>query len=575
MEARPSQRMISETVEKAAVSPSVSDMEQNFAEALSAFEQQQAAPDEALEGTIIAIRPEGVYVDIGRKTEGVLPIERVQNVEALKPGDRIAVAIRGWTAEGNYELSTVQAERPKDWSALEAAFAEQRTVSGVVTEAVKGGLRVDIGVPAFMPASRSGIREMAELPSLIGQEIRCRITKLDVGREDVVVDRRVVLEEEERRAKEERFAALQEGDVVRGRVRSLTDFGAFVDLGGVDGLLHVTDMSWHRVSKPADLLQVGQEVEVKVLRINRDNRRISLGMKQLQPDPWRLAAEKYKAGDRVRGKVVRLTEFGAFVEVEPGLDGLIHVSEMSWSRKSRKPSDVVKVGETVEAVVLSLNPAEKRLSLGLKQALGDPWDEVDQRFPIGTVVEGAITHMANFGAFVDLGDGFEGMIHVGDITREKRLNHPREVLQQGQVVKAAVVEIDRDRRRIRLSMKQLEPTQVDHFIQAHQVGDVVSGRIVEIRGTDRMRIELGEGVFGSCRLKMEEQGENSSQTSSDSARPDLATLTAQLAAKWKFGGVAEAATQKKPSYKPGQVRKFRIIALDPEEKKIQLEPVES
>jgi small subunit ribosomal protein S1 len=429
---------------------------------------------------------------------------------------------------------------------------------------VKCGLRVDIGVRAFMPASRSGVREVADLEKLLGQEIRCKITKLDVEKEDVVVDRRVVLEQEEKEARDAAFSGIQEGQVLRGAVKTLMDFGVFIDLGGIDGLLHVTDMSWTRVNKPSDLLKVGESVEVKVLKVNPDTRKISLGMKQLQPDPWTVAAEKYKPGDRVRGSVARITDFGAFVNLEPGVDGLVHISEMSWSKKLRHPRDVVSVGEAVEVVVLNVNAGEKRISLGLKQALGDPWDEAERKHPVGSVVEGTITNMTSFGAFVDLGSGIEGMIHVGDVTHERRLDHPREVLKQGQLIKAQVLEFDREKRRIRLGMKQLEPTSVDHYIAEHQAGETVTGRVVEVKN-DRVKVELGEGVFATCRLGGEE--ERSTRSNADD-RADISKLTAMLAQRWKQGAATE--TEKNVA-KAGQIRTFRIVSLDPAQKKIQIE----
>ena len=461
-----------------------------------------------------------------------------------------------------------KSRRPKDWSAFEKAFADKRTIGGTVTELVKGGLRVDVGVPAFLPASRSGARDQAEMEKLIGQQIECKIIKLDVADEDVVVDRRAILEERLLAAKQESFARLHEGDVIHGTVRSLTDFGAFVELApGVDGLLHIADMSWVRVAKPGDVVDVGQSIQVKILKVNPESRRISLGLKQLIPDPWTLAGERFHAGDRVRGKVSRLTDFGAFVELAPGVDGLIHVSEMSWSKKVRKPSDVVKAGDMVEAVVLGVNPAEHRISLGLKQALGDPWEEAQQKFVAGAVVEGAVTSLQPFGAFVDLGNGIEGMIHIGDISREKRLNHPREMLTTGQTVKAIVLEQDKERRRIRLGMKQLEPTSIDHFLAEHHVGDVITGRLAEVSGS-RAKAELGEGVFALCRIASAEQP-SAPQSKSDAPRADLSSMTQMLSAKWKKGG--DAGSGGREQVKAGQVRTFRIINIDPAKKSVEVE----
>ena len=555
----------------------------SFGDILSQFEQEhheKADNQGPLEGTVVAVQDDLVFVDVGRKTEGVVRVEALRNATGateVQRGDKMLVNITGRNAEGYYELSTVRVERPKDWSGLQTAFAEGSVVGGVVTEVVKGGLRVDIGARAFMPASRSGIREVADLEKLVGQEIRCKITKLDVDKEDVVVDRRVVLEQEERQAKEAAFGAIEEGQVRRGTVKTLMDFGVFIDIGGVDGLLHVTDMSWSRVNKPSDMLKAGDEVEVKVLKVNRETRKISLGMKQLQPDPWTAAAEKFNPGDRVRGTVARITDFGAFVNLDPGVDGLIHISEMSWSKKLRHPRDIVSVGEAVEVVVLGVNPGEKRISLGLKQALGDPWEEAQAKYPVGSVVEGPITNMTNFGAFVDLGGGIEGMVHVGDVTNEKRLDHPKDVLKAGQVVKAQILEFDREKRRIRLGMKQLEPTSVDNYIAEHHEGEQVTGRVVEVKN-DRAKVELGEGVFAVCRLGGDAEPEPKPAASVSSApRADIGTLTAMLAQKWKqggggggTGGGAESPAQK-AKIRGGEIRTFRIASLDPAGKKIQLE----
>src|SRR5579862_6574896 len=313
--------------------PEASATDTSFGDILSQFEQSHHARGETVEGTIVSVSPDGAFVDIGRKMDGVLPPDpKIQ----LKPGMKVLVSIRGRDGEGNYLLSTIKVEVPRDWSGLEAAFAEKRTIGGTVLEVVKGGLRVDVGVRAFMPASRSGAKDQAELEKLVGQQIECRITKLDTAEEDVVVDRRVVVEEQERAAKREAFGKLQEGSVVTGTVRTLTDFGAFVDLGGIDGLLHVTDMAYARNVKPSDVVKPGDQIEVKILKINAETRKIALGLKQLTPDPWSLVADKYPQGSRVQGKVSRVTDFGAFVELQPGIEGLIHVTEMSWTRKNVK-----------------------------------------------------------------------------------------------------------------------------------------------------------------------------------------------------------------------------------------------
>ena len=393
--------------------------------------------------------------------------------------------MKGRNEEGYYELSRLRVEQPKDWSALEQAFADKTIIVGTVTAVVKGGLTVDVGVRAFMPGSRSGARDAAEMEKLVGQEIRCRIIKLDATEEDVVVDRRAVAEEEDRSTKERRYSEIREGDIVSGTVRSLTDYGAFVDIGGVDGLLHISDIAWGRIDKPADVLTVGQQIDAKVLKIEPAGKRISLGMKQLQPHPWDAVAGKYTAGERVRGKVTRVTDFGAFVELEPGIEGMVHLSEMSWAKKVRKPGDMVKPGDVVEVMILGVNAAERRMSLGLKQTLGDPWADAAEKFAAGSQVEGPVTSFTKFGAFVQLAEGVEGMIHVSEISAEKRIERPQDVLRVGQVVKAKVLDVDKEKRQIRLSMKQLVPTGLDEYIAEHKVGEVVTGRLIDDLGRPR------------------------------------------------------------------------------------------
>jgi small subunit ribosomal protein S1 len=539
---------------------------ESFGDILSQFERSHAHPAEAgpLEGTVIAVSGDSVFVDIGFKMEGMLPLASFGS-EPVKPGDKFPVSIKGRGPEGYYELSRLKVERPKDWASLEKAFADKAAIAGIVTAAVKGGLSVDVGVRAFMPASRSGAKDAAELEKLVGQEIRCRIIKLDVADEDVVVDRRAVLEEEERATRERRYSELKEGEQVQGVVRTLTDYGAFVDVGGVDALLHVADISWGRINKPSDVLALGQQVDAKVLKVDTAKRRISIGLKQLQPHPWEQAAERYKTGDRVSGTVTRVTDFGAFVELEKGVEGLIHLSELSWSKKVRKPADIVKPGDAVEVAVLGVNPTERRISLGLKQALGDPWADADRKFPAGTVVEGPVVSITKFGAFVQLTEGLEGMIHVGDISAEKRINHPQDVLKTGQVVKAQVLEIDTEKRRLRLGMKQLVPTSLDEYIAEHKPGDVVSGRMTEVSKTQG-RVELGLGIEATCRI-VESAAD---ATSGGETRADLTSLTSMLQAKWKGGSQGVGVARREPA-RAGQIRSFRIARLDPAAKKIEVE----
>jgi small subunit ribosomal protein S1 len=561
--------MSNENFQPALPSEESSREESNFGDILSSFEREhpESPGDTTVSGTIVSVRPDGILVDVGRKIEGMLPLAAWMESQKQDPqiGGAVTVSVGPRNEEGLYELSMVEIERPRDWSGLESAFAEKHTIAGVVAEQVKGGFRVDIGVRAFMPASRSGVREMADMAALVGQEIQCRITKLDVEKEDIVVDRRVVLEEEQAKKRDEAFAGLKEGTVVRGRVRTIMDFGAFVDLGGVDGLLHVVDMSFHRVAKASDLVKVGDELDVKILKIDPASRKISLGLKQLQEDPWTVASRNFHVGDRVSGTVSRLADFGAFVELLPGVDGLIHVSELSWNKRVRKPGDLLKIGDRIDAVVLQINPAERRIGLGYKQALGDPWDAVPQRFPVGSTVEGKVSNITQFGAFIDLGDGIEAMVHISDITNEKRLDHPRDRLAKAQTVRAVVLDIDREKRRLRVGMKQLEPTTVDHYISEHQPGQTVSGRLVEVRG-DQAKVELGEGIIVNCSLKPNAEPVPSSETRGAS---DVGSLGAMLAARWKQG--VGSGEKTKPMARAGEVRAFRISSLDPAKRLIELE----
>ena len=548
---------------------SATDAKESFQEILSQYEQSHShKPGEGsrqIEAAVFTLTADSVLLDIGFKTEGILPLSALRG-ETVKPGDKLLVTVKGRDPEGYYEVALGKISRPTDWASLEQAFNEKTTIVGTVIAAVKGGLSVDVGVRAFMPASRSGVRDAAEMEKLVGQEIRCRITKLDVTEEDVVVDRRVISEEEDRLTKERRYSEIQVGETVRGTVRSLADYGAFVDIGGVDGLLHVAEISWSRVNKPADLLSVGQEVEVRVLKVEPDKRRISLGMKQLLPHPWDVAAEKYKTGERVRGTVTRLMDFGAFVELDPGVEGLIHVSEMSWSKKVRKPSDMLKPGETVEAVILGVNVAERRISLGLKQTLGDPWVEASKNLTIGSVIEGPVVSITKFGAFVQIAEGVEGMVHVSEISAEKRINHPQDVLKVGQTVKAQVLDLDGAKRTIRLSIKQMVPSSLDEYIAEHKEGDTVTGRVMQVSG-GIARVELGEGVQGVCRMVEEAPAPEEKAPAAKAA--DLSSLSSMLQSRWKSG--ASPANAKPDASSTGQIRSFRIAKLDPATKKIELE----
>jgi small subunit ribosomal protein S1 len=543
--------------------------QESFGDLLSQFEGIQSRIDERgakqIDATVVSLDADFVYLDIGYKTEGVLARTLFEkDADTVAPGDKFTVSVKGRNEEGYYELSRQRIVQPTDWSSLEEAFAQKTAVAGVVTAVVKGGLTVDIGVRAFMPASRSGVRDAAEMEKLVGQEITCRITKLDSAEEDVVVDRRILLEEQANEVQRSRYSELKEGDIVEGQVRSLASYGAFIDIGGIDGLLHISDIALSRVNAPEDVLSVGQQLQLKVLKIDPEGRRISLGLKQLQPEPWETAATRYSIGQRIHGTVTRLTDFGAFVALEPGIEGLIHISEMSWVKKIHKPSDVMKPGDTVETVILSISPSERRISLGLKQALGDPWADVPQKFPIGSAIEGTVTRLTKFGAFVQLVEGVEGLVHVSEITSERHIHHPQDVLRVGQVVKAQVLGIDAEKRQIKLSIKQLVPTGLDEYLEEHTEGDSVSGRVVDHSG-DVATIELGEGIRATCRI---EAAPSATSPAGSSAGPDLSALTFMLSARWK-GGTTASKGHPQP-LQSGQVRGFRIVKLDRETRTIEL-----
>jgi len=551
---------------------------ESFADMLSAFERSHSHKSEPgqrqLQGTVVSLSADQVFLDIGYKTEGVLPRSAFDNnAEAVKPGDCFPVSVTGRNTEHYYELSRFKVAQPRDWSALEAAFAEKLAIVGTVTEVRKGGVTVDVGVRAFMPASRSGTKDAAELEKLVGTEITCRITKLDVTDEDVVVDRRIVLEEQARGLTEARRNAMQEGDTVTGTVRTLMPYGAFIDIGGVDGLLHVSDIAYSRVAKPEDVLAVGQELQLKILRIDTETKKISLGLKQLQPEPWQTL--HLAVGERISGTITRLADFGAFVEIVPGIEGLIHISEISYGKKLRHPSEVLKVGERVDAVVLAIKPEERRISLGLKQTLADPWAEVSRNFPVGSQIEGPITKLMNFGAFVQIADGIEGLVHISEITTERRLNHPSDMLRTGQIVKAQVLAIDEEKRQIKLSMKQLIPTEIDEYIAEHKVGDTVSGRVVE-QSPSLIHVELGDGIRAVCRIGAAAAPVAPGRVAAaKSAKPvnagklDLSSLSSQLKSRWK--GNTPSAHAKPETFSEGQIRSFNIVNLDAETKKIEVE----
>jgi small subunit ribosomal protein S1 len=548
--------------------------EESFGEIFSEFQRTHARRDGSsqIRGTVVAVTADSVLVDIGFKSEGILPLTAFPADRAQpKASDTLQVSVKGRDEDGYYALSLFRTAVPKDWTSLERAFEEKSTIVGTVSAVVKGGLNVDVGVRAFLPASRSGARDAAEMEKLVGQEIRVRITKLDVQDENVVVDRRGVTEDEALATRSQRYAEVREGAVIDGTVRSIAEYGAFVDLGGVDGLLHIGDIAWSRVTKVEDVLSVGQQIEVKVLKIDPESRRIGLGLKQLQAHPWDRVAEKYSVGERIRGVVTRIADFGAFVELEPGVEGLVHLSEMSWSKRIHKATEVVKVGDVIDALILAIAIPERRISLGLKQAVGDPWATTATGLAPGSVVEGSVASMTKFGAFVQVAEGVQGMVHISEIVPDRRLNHPSDVLRVGQVVKALVIDLDREKRQLKLSMKQLIPTSLDEFLAEQHAGDKVTGRIVSI-DDGVARVEVGEGIFCIAKLPAAKAAEEAAPVPAGKA--DLSALSSMLKSKWKTGSASGNSSTKPPANDPpsaGQVRSFRISAIDAATKEISLE----
>jgi small subunit ribosomal protein S1 len=457
---------------------------------------------ELLQGHVVKITPQEVIVDFGYKLEGVVPIEEVRQPDgslSVKPDDGIDVIVdrHGPQPEGYVLLSHTRASRLRIWTTLERAMREQLLVSGHVVERTKGGLLVDVGVPAFMPGSQVDMRPLHDLDQFIGQDIPVKILKLNRRRGNVVVSRKLAIEEDLKARKERALEHLYEGAEVAGVVKNLTDYGAFVDLGGIDGLLHVSDMSHGRISHASEVVHVGDEITVKVLKFDRAKGRISLGLRQMTPDPWETLAERYPVGSRVVGRVMSIADYGAFVEIEPGVEGLIHISEMTWSRRMKHPSKVVKAGDQVEAVVLEVKPKDRRVSLGIKQLEPDPWTTVAQRYSVGSVVEGRVRKLTDFGAFLEIEEGVDGLVHVSDLSWTRHVKNPSEVLKKGQVMQAVILNIDAPNHRLSLGIKQLQPDAWESFFQSHEVGDLVRGRVCRAVPFG-VFVEVAPGVEGLC-----------------------------------------------------------------------------
>ncbi len=457
------------------------------------------AEGEVVRGVVLQLTENEAIVDVGYKSEGLIPLDEFRGEDGkptIKPGDTVDVLLEKTEDKDGYVvLSKDKAEKMKVWDEVERAYHDREIVTGRVIERVKGGLAVDIGVRAFLPGSQVDMRPVRNLETFRGQELRMRVIKVNKRRGNIVLSRKVVLEEENAGRKKETLDGLEEGKVILGTVKNITDYGAFVDLGGLDGLLHITDISWGRVNHPSDVLKVGDEIKVQVLKFDRESERVSLGYKQLKADPWTTATIKYPTGTRVGGKVVSLTDYGAFVELEQGVEGLIHVSEMSWSKKVKHPSKILEVGQEVECQVLGIDQEAHRISLGLKQVEANPWSELVEKYPLGSRLNGKVRNLTEFGAFVEVEEGIDGLIHISDLSWTKRIKHPSEVLQKGDVVEAVVLNIDAENQRLSLGLKQLASDRWDSFFGEHSEGDVVQGRVVRVTSFGAF-VEIEEGIEG-------------------------------------------------------------------------------
>ena len=498
------------------------------------------APGEVVRCLVLKVTDTEVIIDIGLKSEAALPRAEFLSADdtlAVKPGDHVDVLIETYDEEeGTVTASYQKAARLRVWEEIERAFRDQSNIPGQVIARTKGGLEVDVGVRAFLPASQADMRPLRNLDSLVGQQINCKVAKLDRKRSNVVVSRKAALEEEFNQRKGQLLAKLTEGAVLVGRVKNLVDYGAFVDLGGMDGLLHITDLSWGRISHPSEVVHVGQELTLKVLKNVPEKERVSLGLKQLTPDPWEQVASEYQPGDRITGRVVSVTDYGAFVELVAGIEGLVHISEMTWSKRLKHPSKIVNVGDSVEVAVLDVNPAQRRISLSLRQTLPDPWTTLSERLSVGGVVEGRVRNLTDFGAFVEIEEGVDGLIHLSDLSWTRKVKHPSEVLKKGQKIEAVILGLDPEHRRLSLGLKQLQPDIWETFFSKTQVGDVLRGKIVRIAPFGAF-VELQEGIEGLCHIS--EMGEDH-----DAVGPRLAEVGREL--------------------------RFRVIRLSPGEKRIGL-----
>jgi small subunit ribosomal protein S1 len=533
--------------EEAAGSEEMSKLMEQYGEP-----QETASQNEIIEVKVVAYTEQGVVVDLGQKTEGLIPAVEFSETEIPRPEPNATIEVQrtGESKEGYIIVSYQKVLRRRTWERIDAAFKAKDTVTGKVVDRIKGGLVVDVGVRAFLPGSQYDLRPTQNLDGLLGQEIQVRVTKLNRRRGNVVVSRRALMEEELHSKRAALMETLTEGQTVHGHVKNVTEYGAFVDLGGIDGLLHLTDLSWGRVKHPSDVVKPEQELDVIILKFDKEKQRVSLGLKQLQPDPWVNASEKYPAGGKVRGKVVGVVDYGVFVELEQGIEGLVHVSEMSWNKKVTHPSKLVKVGDEVDVVVLDIKPSDRRVSLGMKQALPDPWLQIADKYPVGTVVTGKVRNIAEFGAFIEIEDGFDGLVHVGDVSWTGRVKNPHEVFRKGEPVTAKVLKIDPENRRVSLGIKQVNDIWGDWF-KTHKVGQLVKGKVSRI-ATFGAFVELGENIEALCHNTEIEDSRRRRDEGASMHRPTTGPL--------KSAGPLE----------PGKEYDFKIIKISPETRRIGL-----
>jgi len=535
------------TAEEAAGSEEMSKLMEQYSE-----QQEAASQSEIIEVKVVAYTEQGVVVDLGQKSEGLIPAAEFTETDIPRPEPNATIEVQrtGEHKDGYIILSYQKALRRRTWERIDAAYKAKQTITGKVVDRIKGGLVVDIGVRAFLPGSQYDLRPVQNLDNLAGTDVQVRVTKLNRRRGNVVVSRRAPLEQEQQAKRAALMETLSEGQIVHGHVKNVTEYGAFVDLGGIDGLLHLTDLSWGRVKHPSDVVKPEQELDVIILKFDKEKQRVSLGLKQLIPDPWVNAAEKYPAGGKYKGKVVGVVDYGAFVELEQGIEGLVHVTEMSWAKKATHPSKVVKVGDEVDVVVLDIKPSDRRVSLGIKQALPDPWMQTAEKYPVGTVVTGKVRNIAEFGAFVEIEDGFDGLVHVGDVSWTGRVKNPHEVFKKGEPVTAKVLKIDPENRRVSLGIKQVNDIWGDWFKQ-HKVGQIVKGKVSRIAMFGAF-VELGENIEGLCHnTEIEDR-----KRRDEGHTPMHRTTTGPL----KSAGPLE----------PGKEYDFKIIKISPETRRIGL-----